>query len=77
MLLLILALHDIRKFELQVRVFETHCGSLTQYGMKHMRAFANICNKGISKDQMEVASKKACSGYIAGSWSVSSRGHSA
>ncbi|RWR87505.1 Peptidase C13 [Cinnamomum micranthum f. kanehirae] len=60
-----------------VRVFETHCGSLTQYGMKHMRAFANICNKGIPKDQMEVASKKACSGYIVGSWSVSSRGHSA
>ncbi|AQK73110.1 Vacuolar processing enzyme 1 [Zea mays] len=26
-----------------VRIFESHCGSLTQYGMRHMRAFANIC----------------------------------
>ncbi|GKC99917.1 vacuolar-processing enzyme, partial [Tanacetum coccineum] len=25
------------------RLFEKHCGLLTQYGMKHMRAFANIC----------------------------------
>lgn len=77
MLLLILALHNTRKFGLQVRVFETHCGSLTQYGMKHMRAFANLCNKGKSKDEMEVACMEVCGGYIGGSWSLSNRGFSA
>ncbi|CAH8313056.1 unnamed protein product [Eruca vesicaria subsp. sativa] len=46
-----------------VRVFENHCGSLTQYGMKHMRAFANICNNGVSKELMEEASTAACGGY--------------
>ncbi|VAI75144.1 unnamed protein product [Triticum turgidum subsp. durum] len=29
-----------------VRDFESQCGSLTQYGMKHMRAFTNIYNMG-------------------------------
>ncbi|CAL1401359.1 unnamed protein product [Linum trigynum] len=43
-----------------VRVFEGKCGSLTQYGMKHMRAFANICNSGVSKATMEEASGVAC-----------------
>ncbi|CAE5962391.1 unnamed protein product [Arabidopsis arenosa] len=46
-----------------VRVFETHCGSLTQYGMKHMRAFANVCNNGVSKELLEEASASACGGY--------------
>ncbi|KAJ6326912.1 hypothetical protein OIU78_013908 [Salix suchowensis] len=45
-----------------VRRFETHCGSLTQYGMKHMRAFANICNGGVSQASMEEACFAACSG---------------
>ncbi|OIT37385.1 vacuolar-processing enzyme beta-isozyme, partial [Nicotiana attenuata] len=43
-----------------VRLFELHCGSLTQYGMKHMRAFANICNNGVSRDAMEEAFMAAC-----------------
>ncbi|KAL3818189.1 hypothetical protein ACJIZ3_004094 [Penstemon smallii] len=48
-----------------VRLFEAHCGSLTQYGMKHMRAFANICNNGVSQDEMEEACMVACSGHEA------------
>ncbi|KAH7686824.1 Peptidase C13 legumain protein [Dioscorea alata] len=59
-----------------VRIFESHCGSLTQYGMKHMRAFANICNKGISKDAMEEACITACRSYDSGSWWPSNRGYS-
>lgn len=62
---------------LQVRVFETHCGSLTQYGMKHMRAFANICNNGVSEVSMEEACMAACGGYDAGHWHPSNRGYSA
>nr|CAB16318.1 cysteine proteinase precursor [Vicia narbonensis] len=61
----------------RVRVFETHCGSLTQYGMKHMRAFANICNSGISEDSMEEACMAACGGYDVGLLHPSNKGYSA
>ncbi|KAM0919296.1 hypothetical protein ACQ4PT_008231 [Festuca glaucescens] len=60
-----------------VRVFESHCGSLTQYGMKHMRAFANICNNGVSEAEMKEASISACSGYNSAKWSPLALGHSA
>ncbi|KAM3368891.1 hypothetical protein ACQJBY_017044 [Aegilops geniculata] len=60
-----------------VRVFESQCGSLTQYGMKHMRAFANICNNGVSEAEMKEASISACDDYDMGKWSPLVRGHSA
>ncbi|KAG0472610.1 hypothetical protein HPP92_014467 [Vanilla planifolia] len=62
-----------------VRIFEFHCGVLTQYGMKHMRAFANICNRGISKRAMERACVRACGIYTHASskWSPSTHGYSA
>jgi hypothetical protein len=31
-----------------MHMWESQCGPLGQYGMKHSRAFANICNLGIS-----------------------------
>ncbi|KAG0554538.1 hypothetical protein KC19_12G098600 [Ceratodon purpureus] len=43
-----------------VRTFEASCGPLTQYGMKHMRAFANICNAGVDINAMTRATSKAC-----------------
>ncbi|KAJ0609587.1 putative legumain protein [Helianthus annuus] len=57
---------DCLKF--MVRTFETHCGSLTQYGMKHTRTFANICNSGITKKAMDEATKKSCSSFKKGQW---------
>ncbi|VAH49976.1 unnamed protein product [Triticum turgidum subsp. durum] len=63
--------------KIMVRVFESHCGSLTWYGIKYMRAFANICNNGISKTKMKEASINACDGYDLGKWSPLVRGHSA
>ncbi|KAK9102232.1 hypothetical protein Sjap_019486 [Stephania japonica] len=51
-----------------VSTFETHCGSLAQYGMKHMRAFANLCNAGVSKEQMAVVSAQACVNLPTSSW---------
>ncbi|KAL5551103.1 hypothetical protein UlMin_001279 [Ulmus minor] len=60
-----------------VRLFESHCGSLTQYGMKHMRAFANICNNGVSQASMEEASLAACGGHDAGIWHPYNNGFSA
>ncbi|KAK8963633.1 hypothetical protein KSP40_PGU011084 [Platanthera guangdongensis] len=60
-----------------VRIFESHCGSLTQYGMKHMRSFANICNLGVSMKGMEAACVGACGGYNSAKWNPLSHGYSA
>nr|ALG36104.1 asparaginyl endopeptidase [Oldenlandia affinis] len=60
-----------------VRTFETHCGSLSQYGMKHMRTIANICNAGITKEQMAEASAQACSSVPSNPWSSLHKGFSA
>ncbi|KAK4338292.1 hypothetical protein RND71_042779 [Anisodus tanguticus] len=60
-----------------VRLFEVHCGSLTQYGMKHMRAFANICNNGVSRDAVEEAFMAACNGHWIEEYSSANRGFSA
>ncbi|XP_071685915.1 vacuolar-processing enzyme beta-isozyme-like [Rutidosis leptorrhynchoides] len=51
-----------------VRTFETHCGSLTQYGMKHTQTFADACNNNISKEAMDEAAKASCSSYNMGQW---------
>ncbi|CAK7355794.1 unnamed protein product [Dovyalis caffra] len=68
---------DWRCLKSMVRLFETHCGSLTQYGMKHMRAFANICNGGVSQASMEEACIAACSGHDVGELRPSNQGYSA
>ncbi|CAL8996140.1 unnamed protein product [Prunus brigantina] len=60
-----------------VRSFETYCGSLSQYGMKHMRSLANICNAGMTKEQMADASAQACSSVPSSRWSSLHRGFSA
>ncbi|XP_049373507.1 vacuolar-processing enzyme-like [Solanum verrucosum] len=41
-----------------VKIFESHCGSLTRYGRKHVRGFANMCNAGIQRDRMDAAAKQ-------------------
>ncbi|KAL9242885.1 hypothetical protein vseg_016843 [Gypsophila vaccaria] len=60
-----------------VKVFEKRCGPLTQYGMKHMRAFANICNEKIPHSEMEDACDAACNGHHSAQWHPSLRGYSA
>ncbi|KAK2445770.1 vacuolar-processing enzyme [Trifolium repens] len=60
-----------------VRTFETYCGSLSQYGMKHMRSFANFCNAGIHREQMAEASAQACTNIPANPWSSLQSGFSA
>ncbi|KAK4792454.1 hypothetical protein SAY86_022889 [Trapa natans] len=60
-----------------VRTFESHCGSLSQYGMKHMRSLANFCNAGIKTEHMAEASAQACPNIPPGAWSSLHRGFSA
>ncbi|KAI7988293.1 hypothetical protein LOK49_LG13G00244, partial [Camellia lanceoleosa] len=60
-----------------VRTYETHCGSLFQYGMKYMRSITNICNAGIQKDQMAEASTQACITIPSSHWSSLQKGFSA
>lgn len=57
-----------------VRTFEAQCGSLSQYGMKHMRFMANLCNAGITVEQMSEVSAQACPTFPSGSWSSIQQG---
>ncbi|XP_039683768.1 vacuolar-processing enzyme [Medicago truncatula] len=43
-----------------VKTYESHCGTLSSYGRKYLRAFANMCNNGITVKQMVAASLQAC-----------------
>ncbi|XP_057504134.1 vacuolar-processing enzyme-like [Actinidia eriantha] len=47
-------------FKTLVRTYEEHCGSLSRYGMRYMRAIANMCNAGVKVEQMAIASARAC-----------------
>ncbi|CAM6083781.1 unnamed protein product [Calypogeia fissa] len=62
-----------------VRTFESKCGPLTQYGMKHTRAFANICNAGTDMEKVSHAASEACgsSTYGLGTWQPLTEGFSA
>lgn len=62
-----------------VRTFERSCGPLTQYGMKHMRAFANICNSGLDVTKMATAASETCTESALGSaiWAPVTSGFSA
>ncbi|XP_024031870.1 vacuolar-processing enzyme alpha-isozyme [Morus notabilis] len=44
-----------------VRTYERYCGSLSTYGMKYTRDFANMCNVGVNNYQMVVATVHTCS----------------
>ncbi|KAG2681458.1 hypothetical protein I3760_11G145900 [Carya illinoinensis] len=68
---------DWRCLKSTVRLFETYCGSLTQYGMKLMRAFANICNSGVSQTLVEEACMVACNGHEPSQLHPVNRGYSA
>lgn len=41
------------------------CGRLDQYGMRHSRAFANLCNLGVAVDDLEAVAGAVCSGDAA------------
>ncbi|CAI5458905.1 unnamed protein product [Closterium sp. Yama58-4] len=43
-----------------VRAYEASCGRITQYGMKHMRAFANLCNAAVPVHTVAAAAQEAC-----------------
>ncbi|KAL8196192.1 hypothetical protein R6Q57_025192 [Mikania cordata] len=59
-----------------VRAFETHCGSLTSYGMKHTSTFADICNSGVTNKAMDEAAKKSCRSFEMGQWDPAILGYS-
>ncbi|GAB2290607.1 hypothetical protein Dimus_024889 [Dionaea muscipula] len=44
-----------------VGTYKAHCGTLSSYGLKYMRSFANMCNAGVHEDQMALALAQACS----------------
>nr|QVD38652.1 asparaginyl endopeptidase 2 [Viola betonicifolia] len=60
-----------------VRTYETHCGSLSEYGMKYTRFLANICNSGAQKEKMAEASAQVCLNFPSNPWSSLVKGFSA
>lgn len=44
-----------------VGAWEAACGQLDQYGMRHSRAFANLCNIGVGPSDLAAAASDACS----------------
>ncbi|PQQ21142.1 vacuolar-processing enzyme [Prunus yedoensis var. nudiflora] len=44
-----------------VRTYENNCGLLSNYGMKYVRAIANIGNAGVTIENMAAASDQTCS----------------
>ncbi|GFP79202.1 vacuolar-processing enzyme [Phtheirospermum japonicum] len=43
-----------------VKIYEEHCGSLLRYGLKYMRAIANMCNAKITVQRMSKAAARIC-----------------
>lgn len=60
--------YNVKLVFLKARLFEEHCGLLTQYGLKHMRAFANICNNLVEKAAVEEAFAATCGGKDIGQY---------
>lgn len=44
-----------------VGAWEAACGPLDQYGMRHTRAFANLCNAGLAPAHLGAAAQHGCS----------------
>lgn len=47
-------------FKTLVETYKTHCGALSTYGKKHMRAFANMCNSGVQQAQLAKVASQVC-----------------
>ncbi|KMT17972.1 hypothetical protein BVRB_2g033180 [Beta vulgaris subsp. vulgaris] len=47
-------------FKTLVDTYKTHCGPLSTYGKKHMRAFANMCNAGVQQAQLAKVASQLC-----------------
>lgn len=45
-----------------VGAWEAACGPLDQYGMRHSRAFANLCNAGVAPHALRAAAGGQCGG---------------
>ncbi|XP_075666084.1 vacuolar-processing enzyme-like [Castanea sativa] len=48
-------------FKMLVSTYEKYCGSLSKYGTQYLRAIANMCNAGVTMEQMVTASTQTCS----------------
>lgn len=43
-----------------VGAWEAGCGTLDQYGMRHTRAFANLCNAGVRPEALGAMAAERC-----------------
>ncbi|XP_030972991.1 vacuolar-processing enzyme-like [Quercus lobata] len=52
---------DWNCFKMLVSTYEKYCGSLSKYGTQYLRAIANMCNAGVTMEQMVTTSTQTCS----------------
>jgi len=52
--------HDWDCLKTNVEAFNAQCGPLGNYGMKHSRVLANLCNEGISTSEVKEALSTIC-----------------
>eukprot|EP00238_Polyblepharides_amylifera_P010344 CAMPEP_0196595490 /NCGR_PEP_ID=MMETSP1081-20130531/81263_1 /TAXON_ID=36882 /ORGANISM="Pyramimonas amylifera, Strain CCMP720" /LENGTH=591 /DNA_ID=CAMNT_0041920085 /DNA_START=129 /DNA_END=1904 /DNA_ORIENTATION=+ len=55
---------DWHCFKNMIQSWEASCGPLGEFGMKHSRVFAHLCNKGIKPSAIVETSTAICSQYI-------------
>jgi len=51
---------DWECYKANVESFQAHCGALGDYGMKHGRTLANLCNEGVSAAEAKAAMVEIC-----------------
>ena len=47
-----------------VAAWERACGPLDQYGMRHTRVFANLCNTGLQPATLEASARESCNANV-------------
>lgn len=57
--------YPLRPRQAMVGAWEGACGQLDQYGMRHTRAFANLCNAGLRPAYLASAAAQACASSAA------------
>ncbi|KAL2932710.1 Vacuolar-processing enzyme, partial [Bienertia sinuspersici] len=52
--------HDWHCYEAMILAYIKHCGALSEYGLKYIQAFANMCNAGFQHHQLAEVASQVC-----------------
>ncbi|KAL2893002.1 Vacuolar-processing enzyme [Bienertia sinuspersici] len=52
--------HDWHCYKAMILAYIKHCGALSEYGLKYIQAFANMCNAGFQHHQLAEVASQVC-----------------